>query len=31
MVENALAHPVGWEISAKRYADLYRRLAPAAA
>jgi starch synthase len=31
MVANALAHPVGWAPSARRYMALYRRLAPEAA
>lgn len=31
LVRRAMAHPVGWDESAKLYAALYRRLAPAAA
>ncbi len=31
MAANAMAYPVGWEESARLYADLYRRLAPGAA
>lgn len=30
MVRNAMRHPVGWNVSARQYADLYRDLAPAA-
>ncbi|MHA6344843.1 glycogen synthase GlgA [Roseivivax sp. CAU 1761] len=30
MMRNAMAHPVGWDVSARAYADLYASLVPAA-